>query len=129
MTPDLAHRLVLGADAGSLAITRSEAGELLTMHTRAAVIVNGNPVELHTLPWHILPDTVDDLPELDPWRAQAHESLVKGLIDGADQARLFEVAERREADRLREVEELSRRFTLSAGALAELRDLFGDPDA
>jgi hypothetical protein len=93
------------------------------------VIVDGRPVDLRSIPWHVFPDHVAELPELDPWRRQAHESMVEGLIDGDDQARLFEVADRREAEHRRQAEELAGRFEISPEALAELRQIFGDPHA
>lgn len=129
MTPALVARLIEGARAGSLALTRSEATELVsTMHPRAAVIVDGNPVELRSLPWHVFPDHVAELPELDPWRRQAHESMVEGLIDAEDQRRLFEVADQREAEHRRQAEQIAGRFEIAPEALAELRRLFGKGD-
>lgn len=102
MTPQLLARLIAGARAGSLTLTRTEATTLLEELTpAAAVIVHGRPVELRKIPWHVLPDTPADLPELDPWRRQVHESLVEGLIDGTDQRRLFRSTSRREPRRFR----------------------------
>jgi hypothetical protein len=130
MTPHLVARLIEGARAGSLALTRAEAISFLSEITPgAAVIVDERTVVLRSLPLYVLPDHPAELPELDPWRRQAHESMVEGLIDGDDQRRLFEVAERREAEHRRQAEELAQRFTISPAALAELRQIFGDPDA
>jgi hypothetical protein len=130
VTPALVARLIEGARAGSLALTRTEAIALVREITPgASVIVDGRPVDLRSIPWHVFPDHVAELPELDPWRRQAHESMVEGLIDGDDQARLFEVADRREAEHRRQAEELAGRFEISPEALAELRQIFGDPHA
>lgn len=94
MRAELLARIVAGAYAGSLILTANEALELArTMTPHAAVIVNGRTVPIALIPWHTIPDTIDQLPELDPWRTQAHESLVEGLIDGTDQLRLFETAD------------------------------------
>lgn len=104
MTPALVARLIEGARAGSLALTRTEAIALVREITPgASVIVDGRPVDLRSLPWHVFPDHVAELPELDPWRRQAHESLVEGLIDGEDQRRLFEVADQESPESLRHV--------------------------
>lgn len=126
MTGELLARLVEGARVGSLALTKAEEIHVVsTSSPRAAVAVDGRLVELRSIPWHILPDRIEELPELDPWRRMAHESLVEGLIDGDDQRRLFEVAERREAEHRREAEEIAGRFEISPEALAELREIFG----
>lgn len=130
MSPNLVARLIAGARAGSLALTRTEA---ITVHTEispgATVIVDERPVDLRSIPWHVLPDHPAELPELDPWRRQAHESMVEGLIDGDDQRRLFEVAERREAEHRREQEWAAQASKISPEVLAELREMFGEPDA
>jgi hypothetical protein len=129
VTPELLDRLEAGARAGSLALTRREAVELVsTLSPRAAVVVDGRTVEISSIPWHVLPDHPSHLPELDPWRRQAHESMVEGLIDGEDQRRLFEVAERREAEHRRQAEEIARATAITPEALAELREIFGRID-
>jgi uncharacterized protein involved in exopolysaccharide biosynthesis len=129
VTPALVARLIEGARAGSLALTRTEAVALVREITPgAAVIVDGRPVDLRSIPWHVFPDHVAELPELDPWRRQAHESLVEGLIDAEDQRRLFEVADQREAEHRRQAEQIAGRFEIAPEALAELRRLFGKGD-
>ena len=93
MRPSTIVRLVEGAAVGSLVLTLSEAVELdheLTPRACVVIAATGTVVEIRSIPWHVLPDDVDDLPTLDPWPAQLHESLVDGLITPDDVRNLLE---------------------------------------
>lgn len=92
---DLLGRVVAGARAGSLVITPSEYARLrVNAGPQSAVIVDGSPVLVWSLPMHVLPDSVDDLAIIpghptSPMHWQLLASYHDDLLDLDDLARLW----------------------------------------
>lgn len=94
--PDpLLVRVVAGARAGSLVITPSEYALLrVNAGPQAAVVVDGTPVLVWSLPMHVLPDSLDDIAVIpghptSPMHWQLLASYHDDLLDLDDLARLW----------------------------------------